>query len=386
MQQLKEIEDYLNTNYFFRENLVDGLFYFRYKKEEMDYQILNENTLWRELHNEKNFNVKISDIMNLLKSDFTEKFDPINEYFLSLKKIKSKVCEIDKLCTYIKIDGDMNEQLSFNMSFKKHLVRSVACAIGHQQFNKHCLVFVSKSQNNGKSTICRWLCPPALKSCYAENITTDKDSLIALTENFIINLDELSTLMKSEINSLKSIFSKDAVKVRRPYERKAMVLKRRCSFYGSTNRLEFLSDESGSVRWLCFKILTINWKYSSEVDINKIWASAYNLYNNGFNYNLDINEVDNNEIRNQIFSISNTEEELIKKEFIPAHQKQLEAVFFTATEISLHLDKIYHTKQLLSIVLIGKALTRLNFNRTQEWNGNFQEKGYWLIVKTKVSK
>ena len=384
MQQLKDIEQYLNDNYFFRENLVDGLFYFRYKKEEMDYQILNENTLWRELHNEKNFNVKISDIMNLLKSDFTEKFDPINEYFLSLKKIKSKVCEIEKLCTYITIDGDNNEQLLFNLAFKKHLIRSVACAIGNQQFNKHCLVFVSKKQNNGKSTICRWLCPPALKNCYAENITTDKDSLIALTENFIINLDELSTLMKSEINSLKSIFSKDAVKVRRPYERKAIVLKRRCSFFGSTNRAEFLSDESGSVRWLCFNIKNIDWKYIDNIDIDKIWASAYQLYIVGFNYNLDLIEVNNNEERNQSFSITNIEEELIKKEFVPSEKDNAEASFFTTTEISLHLNTIYNTKQTLSILQIGKALTRLNFNKTQKWNGHFQEKGYWVIYNTKI--
>ena len=384
MQQLKDIEQYLNDNYFFRENLVDGLFYFRYKKEEMDYQVLNENTLWRELHNEKNFNVKISDIMNLLKSDFTEKFDPINEYFLSLKKIKSKVCEIEKLCTYITIDGDNNEQLLFNLAFKKHLIRSVACAIGNQQFNKHCLVFVSKKQNNGKSTICRWLCPPALKNCYAENITTDKDSLIALTENFIINLDELSTLMKSEINSLKSIFSKDAVKVRRPYERKAIVLKRRCSFFGSTNRAEFLSDESGSVRWLCFNIKNIDWKYIDNIDIDKIWASAYQLYIVGFNYNLDLIEVNNNEERNQSFSITNIEEELIKKEFVPSEKDNTESSFFTTTEISLHLNTIYNTKQTLSILQIGKALTRLNFNKTQKWNGHFQEKGYWVIHNTKI--
>ena len=52
-------------------------------------------------------------------------------------------------------------------------------------------------------------------------ISTDKDSLIAICENFIINLDELSTLTKIEINALKSIFSKDKVKVRLPYGRRA---------------------------------------------------------------------------------------------------------------------------------------------------------------------
>ena len=44
-----------------------------------------------------------------------------------------------------------------------------------------------------------------------ENISFDKDSLIALIENFIINLDELATFTRVEINALKSILSKSFI-------------------------------------------------------------------------------------------------------------------------------------------------------------------------------
>ena len=93
---------------------------------------------------------------------------------------------------------------------------------------------VHELQNSGKTTFIRFLCPPALKNYMTENISFDKDSLIALIENFIINLDELATFSKVEINSLKSILSKSFIKERHPFERKAKKLSRRASFIGST--------------------------------------------------------------------------------------------------------------------------------------------------------
>ena len=121
------------------------------------------------------------------------------------------------------------------------LVRTIACALLDGVFNKQAFILVHEKQNSGKSTFCRWLCPDILKNYIAENISTDKDSHIALCENLLINMDELSTLGKSEINTLKSLFSKDTIKVRRPFEKKAISVARRASFIGSTNNSEFLN-------------------------------------------------------------------------------------------------------------------------------------------------
>ena len=72
-------------------------------------------------------------------------------------------------------------------------------------------------------------------------------------------------LSKKDINHLKSVMSKDEIKTRLPYDKRASVLKRRCSFVGSTNNEEFLSDETGNVRWICFAINSINWDYSNNI-------------------------------------------------------------------------------------------------------------------------
>ena len=147
------------------------------------------------------------------------------------------------------------------------LVRSIACALLEYVFNKQVFVLVGAGQNTGKSTFCRWLCPPFLSDYITEYINTDKDGLIVLATNFLINMDELATLSKTEINSLKSLISKDKINVRLPFARRTSVHPRRANFIGSTNNDEFLTDETGSVRWLCFEIEgTLNFDYKIIID------------------------------------------------------------------------------------------------------------------------
>ncbi|MBB6107692.1 Virulence-associated protein E [Mucilaginibacter lappiensis] len=90
-----------------------------------------------------------------------------------------------------------------------------------------------------QTTFSRFLVPERLKKYFVENISVDKDSLIALSSNFIGILDELSTLSRFEINALKSVMSKLLVNVRHPYERRTKMTPRRISFFGSTNMTEF---------------------------------------------------------------------------------------------------------------------------------------------------
>lgn len=95
---------------------------------------------------------------------------------------------------------------------------------------------------------------------------------MCLSENFIINLDELAIFDKKEINYLKSLLSKDRVKIRRPFATRATSDARRASFFGSTNNNVFLTDETGSVRWLCFEIDSIDFAYIKNVDIDQVWG------------------------------------------------------------------------------------------------------------------
>jgi predicted P-loop ATPase len=258
-------------------------------------------------------------------------------------------------------------------------VRTVACSL-EIKLNKQCLVLVHDKQNSGKTTFLRWLVPSALENYYAENISTDKDSQIALAENFIINLDELSTMSKQDINALKSMMSKDNIKERVPYDRKPSLMKRRCSFVGSTNKTEFLTDETGNVRWLCFEIDRIVWDYKKDFDINNIWVQSFHLLKTNFDFELSKDEIFDNEIANKEFMVRTPEMELIMRYFEKSDKNDLTAVFLSSTEIQKEIStKIFNTVR-INPNNVGKALKILGFEKQTKYDTNlrFSVFGYYV--------
>lgn len=363
-------ENYLNMHYDIRFNTVSNNIEIK-SKNSKEFQVLNENNIYVELI-KKGINMGMNNLLALLKSDFIKKYDPIESYYKNLKWDGKDY--IKEFCNYI----DAKDQDQFNYHLKKWLVRLVATAIEPQYFNKQIFVFVSQTQNNGKSTLSRFFCPPTLKEYLAENISLDKDSRILLAKSILINMDELSTFTKDDINSLKAFFSKDQINERLPYDRKNTVLPRRCSFIGSTNQLEFLKDETGSARWLCFEINSINWNYSKDIDINKIYSQAYSLYKSGnFNYEMTYKDIQKNEIRNKTFYVSTIERELIEKYF-EIDKEEDPSNFYTATKVLGKLQDFEKRKFTINNVKIGKALTFLGFTRTKQKDVY----GYYLKLKS----
>jgi len=377
--QITRVEKFIKNHYEIRYNEVSNQFEYQIiADDEPKWIQLNENTIYR--HLQKSFiRYSISDLLSLLKSDFTSVCNPIKEYFQNLEPWDQKTDYIQMLSKYIvlhnpKVDGDR-----FGRMLKKMFVRSIACGF-EVQYNKQAFVFVSEKQNFGKTYFMRWLMPEKLKEYYTENINLDKDSLIALTENFIINMDELSSLTRFEVNSLKSIMSKDLVKVRVPYDRRPSLLRRRCNFVGSTNKTEFLNDETGNTRWICFNITDLNWNYSKEIDINLVWAQAYQLFTSrSFDWNLSLKEIQENEQANVDFMMRTPELELLQRHYSPGDAETNGSFFLTATEVCKKLEEKVDSRIKLNVTQVGKAMTILGFKRlSKRIDGNdFPVKGYY---------
>ncbi|OYU93960.1 MAG: virulence protein E [Bacteroidetes bacterium B1(2017)] len=359
---IQEVEDFLDANYEIRLNEVNYQLEVREFGSNELFHELNENDIFRDLHKQHK-GISMATLLAILKSSYVTKYNPFQEYFDNISSLYNPEGTIDcieNLANYINAEN----QIRFNWQFKKMLVRSIACALDTNVFNKQAFVLVQKKQNNGKTTFCRWLCPPRLKEYFTENISMDKDGLIALTENFIINLDELSSLSKFELNTLKSVFSRDHVKVRPPYGTKSIRSPRRANFLGSINQFDFLNDETGSVRWLCFKIEEIDWNYRNELDIDLIWSQAYYLYTTGFEYQLTAGEIKENEIENEKFQYISPEEDMLVSALLPASKEEHDK-FMSATDINAYLREHFHSKVIPKPVQLGKALSKLGYEQTQ---------------------
>jgi predicted P-loop ATPase len=318
----------------------------------------------------------LTNLVAFLKSSMVSKYNPFTQYFESLPPWDGETDYIQQLASFVNLKPEVRTR--FDSHFKKWLVRVVKCALLDNYFNKQAFILVHDKQNSGKSTFCRFLCPPTLKNYIAENLSIDKDSRILLTTNLLINLDELSTLSKVEINSLKSLFSKDKINDRLPYDRKNSIIPRRASFIGSTNQAEFLNDESGSVRWLCFVIESIDWSYKEKILMDNVWAQAYYLFKTNFQSDLTPDEIKENEEYNRQFHITTSEFELIQKYFTPANKEEYEA-FMTATDIVMQLADKTFGRVKLNPINVGKALKMLSFSREKKYPEKVY--GYYVIKK-----
>ena len=375
LSKFEKVEELINENFELRFNEVSNEIEYRRKDvTESEYDVLNENNVYRFLqHN--NIEFSMAKLTSLLRSDFVNRFNPFRNYFEQLPPWDPGADPdyIEKLTGYLPVkDGER-----FPMQFRKTLVRAVACALNTTIINKQAMILVHEEQNSGKTTFIRWLCPPALNKYIAENISTDKDSLIALSDNFIINMDELATLSRAEINTLKSMFSKETIKIRRPYDKNATSAPRRASFFGSTNKAEFLTDETGSVRWLCFELTgRINWDYKTDLNIDDIWRQAYSLYKSGFKYELTPDEIQANELANRQYQVTTPELELIQKNYAPGSKEQHDA-FYQATDFLKNLTEKCPTAR-LNLNNIGKALKILGYERATKRSDKYPIKGYFI--------
>jgi predicted P-loop ATPase len=369
-----QAEDYLMSKYNFRFNMIKHVFEFSLVDDFL-YKEINENSLFVEL-NKSGIKISLNNLKALLKSDFCPRYNPIQYYFENLKEWNDNEPDyIAKLAGHVACE----DQDAFNLHFKKWLVRAVKCSMVDGYFNKQALILVHPEHNSGKTTFMRFLCPPALGEYIAENINPEqKDSLIALATNFIINLDELKQLSRSDINIVKSWISLDKVNVRLPYESRAAVVQRVCSFVGSTNMGEFLQDETGSVRWLCFKIKSINHDYNNtitgkkEINIDDVWSQAYSLFRAGFQAELSQEEVKQNEERNAQFNQLGPEMEMLPN-FIEASDS-LKGEFMTSTEIHNYMQTWTVIK--LNSIMVGRAMAYHKIQKVK--NSKTQRYGYYV--------
>lgn len=347
--------DYLLETYDFRKNMVTTSVELK-SKNENNFDEVNENDILIELKIKQKIKIGMSDLCVFLGSSYIKPYDPLNEYFEKVSKIYSPEIHgdyIQKFSRYVKA----NNQERFDIQFKKWLVRTVACALKDDYFNKQAFMLVAEGQDIGKTSFTRFLIPRSLTRYCVENISTDKDSLIALSGNFIGILDELANHAKLEINTLKSSMSKLHVNVRHPYDKRPKLTPRRISFIGSTNETEFLTDYA-NVRWLCFQIDEINWAYRDEIDIDVVWSQAYYLMGSGFKYDMTRQEIEENEKNNENFKVTTLEFELLHKYFSPGSENDYDALMMASDmmhEIQLKTFPKLNQKE------FGRALKRLGF-------------------------
>lgn len=114
----------------------------------------------------------------------------------------------------------------------------------------------------------------------------DKDTVIGLRGNWIIEVGEMMGYKTSEVEAWKSFLTTRTDKIRLPFARRDSVLKRQCVFFATTNEDEFLKGANGDRRFLPIEckgtseeVADIRQRIEHERD--QIWAEAVQYYRDG---------------------------------------------------------------------------------------------------------
>lgn len=205
-------------------------------------------------------------------------YHPVKAYLQSLKY--NGLPHIDTLATYFTDDQNI-----FSTWLKKWLVGAVAKV--YEQYQNPMLV-LDGAQGKGKSYFSSYLCGPLHQHFFEGAIQPESnDHKLLLATTWIWEVTELgATTRKQDREALKGFLTLCDVTARKPYGRRPIQKPAMASFIGTVNdEAGFLNDPTGSRRFITCTLTKINWGYT-EIDVNDIWAEAYHLYKNGYNYKL----------------------------------------------------------------------------------------------------
>lgn len=117
-----------------------------------------------------------------------------------------------------------------------------------------------------------------------DSLDSDKAAQ-SLMGSWIIELAELKSLARTAggVDSVKRFLTAVQDKLRLPYERRADIFSRQCIFAGTTNKNDFLQDETGNRRFLIIQTGVQEPKknlFGTEAmnDIKAAWAEAVHIY------------------------------------------------------------------------------------------------------------
>ena len=286
------VELFLNENYCFRRNMLNGKVEFAIKPEveapveETDVEASDESIIWRPLTQEALNSIirrakkeqvcekgsPKTEIMEFVHSDDVPVHNPIDNYMNLLPKWDGQN-HIAQL--FNRLPGITSEQQGYlTIWFRSVVAHWLQMDTLH---GNECVPTLIGAQGCGKTTFFHRLLPPELRQYYLDhlNLSNKFDKEMALTNNLLVNLDELDAIRPSQHAALKQTLSKSKVNGRPIYGASQEDRPRFASFVATTNNPHPLTDATGSRRYICVQIPDGQYiDNSGEIDYQQLYAQV----------------------------------------------------------------------------------------------------------------
>ena len=318
-----------------------------------------ENTLWKELSKEKP--VRMRDLQYVIGSDYVPAYHPFRFYLEHLLPwTEEQGDNIMELSLSVNVKGDSDEQFLFAEYLKKWLVAMVASWMDDRVVNNVMLVLIGP-QGAYKTTWFAHLLPPQLREYFYTKTNSgmvSKDDLLTLSQYGLMCWEELDSMQLKELNKLKAVMTMPSINERAAYAHYHENRPHLASFCGTGNNVQFLSDPTGTRRWLPFEVENIDSPMSSPFNYEGIYSQAYALYRQGFRYWFDRNEILRLSQHNQQFETARSEHELIDEYF--RQPVGIEGGEYLPASVILQLVGGTNMKD-INATKLGRALTAMGF-------------------------
>jgi predicted P-loop ATPase len=186
------------------------------------------------------------------------------------------------------IDFLGTEDTPYNRGVGARFMISAVARIYQPGCKADCAPILEGEQGIKKSTALRVLGAPWFTDEIAELGT--KDAAQQLHGVWIVELAELESMTKAEINKVKAFLSRGTDRFRLPYGRRVGQFPRQCILVGSVNKDAYLRDETGGRRFwpiACGKIDIAGLKAARD----QLWAEAVVRFRRGAPWWLETDEL-----------------------------------------------------------------------------------------------
>ena len=116
-----------------------------------------------------------------------------------------------------------------------------------------------------------------------------KDAAIQVQGVWIVELEELASMRRADVEHVKAFLSRSVDRYRPPYGRNAVNRPRRCVFIATTNEQDYLKDETGNRRFWPIRCRDIKPDLLQR-DKDQLLAEAVHEFKNGFEWHLSADD------------------------------------------------------------------------------------------------
>ena len=382
-----EVETFLNENYLLRRNVLNGKVEIADKPKKDTgkagvygerFSVCGEEVRWNTLTASKLNSIVIrakreqvcekgspkTDIVEYVNSDEVAVYNPIADYLNGLPQWDGQN-HMARL--FERLPGVSSEQMGF-------LAIWLRSAVAHwlQMDTLHgneCVPTLIGAQGCGKTTFLVRLLPPHLREYYLDhlNLSNKFDKEMALTNNLLVNLDELDAIRPSQHASLKQTLSKSKVNGRPIYGASQEDRPRYASFVATTNNRHPLTDATGSRRYICLTIPEGKFiDNSGEIDYEQLYAQVlYELKEQKSPYWFNNDEVERIQLLNLNFMEQKDLADIVRVCFRKPEADE-SAQSMNCDNLLRIITKEYPTVKVTHAtkVFLGKAMRALGFEST----------------------